>query len=125
MANPKGSLAGFTDPYDPNWRENIMGRIKERQNRDYTNRHHRPTQINVRGDIPFFGMVKRAAEQRGISIAAYARRAIGAFVAADLGIEFEEVMRHTPKATPWGEKNPQVQGKTTDDGEGFGQWKVQ
>lgn len=123
MGNPNGNLAGFTDQSDPDWQQKVMAAVRARQRKDPTNRHKRPTQINVRGDVGFFAYVRRAAEQRGISIGAYARRAIGAFAAMDLDVPYEEVMRHCAAPTNYGEQAG-FRPVTADDGKGWGDWDL-
>lgn len=124
MANPRGNLAGATDPSVPGWQDRLLGKVRENQRKDPTNRGKRPTQINVRGDVGFFRYVRMAAQERDISISAYCRRAIAAFVAKDLGIEFTEVVRHTAKPTHY-DQPPTFGPRTADDGEGWGDWRVE
>lgn len=83
-------------------------------------------------DPPFLAALRAAAGLRGISVAGYVRRAIGSFVAADLGVPAAEVLRHVPQAAPRGKwvrrpiRDPRAggrsAGRTADDGVGFGPW---
>jgi hypothetical protein len=83
-------------------------------------------------DPPFLAALRAAAGLRGISVAGYVRRAIGTFVAADLGIPPAEVLRHVPQAAPRGKwvrrpiadpkRGATTAGRTRDDGIGFGPW---
>jgi hypothetical protein len=76
--------------------------------------------------------LRAAAGLRGISVAGYVRRAIGSFVAADLGVPNAEVLRHVPMAAPRGKwvrrpiadpsKGATTAGRTHDTGVGFGPW---
>lgn len=83
-------------------------------------------------DPPFLAALRAAAGLRGISVAGYVRRAIGSFIAADLGVPAAEILRHVPAAAPRGKwvrrpiRDPKAgsrsAGRTHDDGVGFGPW---
>lgn len=75
----------------------------------------------------FFALMRRAAKQRGISGNAYLRRAVAAFIAKDLGVTFEEVLKDSPSPY-WHDNRGEHKGKKNvwrrqfDDGTGFGTW---
>jgi hypothetical protein len=83
-------------------------------------------------DPPFLAALRAAAGLRGISVAGYVRRAIGSFIAADLGVPAAEILQHVPQAAPRGKwvrrpiadpaKGASTAGRTRDDGVGFGPW---
>ena len=74
----------------------------------------------------FLTLVHTAATLRGITTAGYIRRAIAAFVAADLDMDLADVTVLTPKATRRGTSaHPTgTQRVTADDGRGFGPWRA-
>lgn len=76
--------------------------------------------------LTFFTALRQAARVRGISGGAYLRRAVAAFVAKDLGVDFEDVLRDSP--SPHWNKHRSVKTGTWyreyDDGKGFGSWEV-
>ena len=92
-------------------------------------------------DIGLRLMLGAAAETRGMSASAYARRAICAFIARDLGLPFEAVTKFCPavdEPEDLSAKNAKATltktggkiyggGKiplTRDDGLGYGTWVV-
>jgi hypothetical protein len=75
---------------------------------------------------PWRALLKRAAEARGMTSAAYARRAVSAFIAHDLGLTLQQVVETTPAVL-----TPAQQAKAArdrhfpkDDGQGYGKWEV-
>lgn len=66
-------------------------------------------------------LLAKAAELRGMSVSAYLRRAGLAFVAADLGIPLEDLLRNEP-ATRLRTEGPKT--NRSDAGEGHGLWKI-
>lgn len=122
--NPKGNLAGYTDPSEPGWEQRALNRIKQRQKKSkrWT---ERTSGVLAVYDDPFKTLIDEAAQRRGISLAGYARRAIAAMVAYDLGIPLEEATQHMPHPTEYriggGAGRP---AKIVDKGTGFGPWKI-
>lgn len=119
MVNYNGALAGRTDPEDPAFPENLFKHARSKRS------HYRPgmtcrgVELNVRLDE----LLRRAARQRGITFVGYMRRALTAFIAYDLGMEFEEVVTLNkqvvkPMSSGWKKLGP-------DDGHGFGQWRIE
>lgn len=76
----------------------------------------------------FRGLLKKAAQDRGINMSSYSRRAIAAFIALDLDIPFEDVCATLPKAREPGLKKNfgrEFEGAgLRDSGEGFGEWRI-
>lgn len=123
--NPKGNLAGFTDRVgDPNWMANAMDRVAIRQKR--TKRHaERKSGVLAVYDPPFQNYFDEAAQRRGMSLAGYARRALAAMIAHDLGVPLEEVAKHMPRPTEYrAEGGTGRHVRTEDDGKGFGEWQI-
>lgn len=60
--------------------------------------------------------LSQAAEARGMGRAAYVRRAVAAFVAADLGVSFKDLLRDVAPVD-----KPNL-ANSYDDGEGYGPW---
>jgi hypothetical protein len=74
----------------------------------------------------FLTLVNTAATLRGITTAAYIRRAIAAFVAADLDMALADVAELTPAASRRGTRPSPGAGRrvTADNGKGFGPWRA-
>lgn len=114
MAARKGQPNLHHDPlYKPDWKERVL----EREHRPSTNRW------SLRSTHEFTALVRRAARRRGMTNAAYVRRAVAAFIASDLQMPFEDVCETFPA--------PKVEGSTgigviwpRDDGQGYGNWEV-
>ena len=121
--NPFGNLAGFTDPEDPDWRENAMARVHARQQKS-SRSSNRKNGMYLFFDDPFRVLLDEACARRDISLTGYGRRATAAFIAHDLGIPITEVLRHA--AAPGGYMSG-TGGKvvrTHDTGEGKGLWII-
>jgi hypothetical protein len=65
------------------------------------------------------GLVIEAARRRNLSITAYARRALLAFVCHDLDVPWEDVMRDEPGIWHRQSEPPEARG-----GKGHGPWKI-
>jgi hypothetical protein len=123
MPNIHGVLQGATDPSQEGWQERVLERVRERQRRQVSTRRRAGLQLAF--DMPFRHLLDEAAHRRGMSLSGYARRAIAAFVAHDLGLPFPYVTQNFPRVNPYGQVVPLERGtRTVDDGEGFGEWKV-
>lgn len=122
--NPKGNLAGFSDPSKPGWQLDALNRCKLRQKR--TKRHaERKSGVLAVYDPPFQTYFDEAAHRRGMSLAGYARRALAAMVAHDLDIPIEEVAKYMPRPTEYrAGGGVGRQDRTEDDGTGFGPWFI-
>lgn len=119
----------------PDWRETVTRGVMTAERK-----RRRPLMaFNV--DIGLRLMLGAAAELRGMSASAYARRAICAFIAKDLGLPFASVTKFCPSVedpenlTAKGAKAKLTKtggkiyggGKipvTRDDGRGYGSWVV-
>lgn len=119
MVNPNGALAGRTDPEDPAFPENFFKHARSKRS------HYRPgitcrgVELNVRLDE----LLRQAARQRGITFVGYMRRALTAFIAYDLGMEFEDVVTLNKEvAKPRSRAGVKL---GPDTGQGFGQWRIE
>lgn len=124
MANPRGNLAGYTDPSEPGWQERAMARVKARQKQS---KRHTERRDGVRAvwDLPFRAFLDEAARRRGMSMTGYCRRAIAAFVEYDLGLDTGEAAQHM--AVPAHYRLHRGHGfsiKTRDDLKGYGRWVI-
>lgn len=124
MANPKGNLAGYTDPSIPGWQARAFDRVQARQKKSkrYTEREDG---LAVRFDRPFRKLLDEAAMRRGCSMAGYVRRAMLAFVIHDLGLSPEEAGQHMPRPTPYGKNGGSGNKTLTQDNlTGYGPWVI-
>lgn len=108
------------------WRETILAKV-ETKARAHRNHHGniRGASLTINVGLGFVKALNAAAEARGISRVAYLRRAVGAFLAADLGLDFAGVMGECPRATPFDPHRRWVAGTGDDDGTGYGTWHVE
>lgn len=68
---------------------------------------------------PLVALVNRAAAAREISVPAYVRRALQAFLALDLGIPYEEVVATDPRVA-----RASGYGIVDETGRIFGPWEI-
>lgn len=134
MPTPRGKgLAGSANSREhEDWEERLRERVERTQaEKQKKARRTRPANILLEFAIPFLTALREAADSRGMSSAGYARRAVAAFVARDLGVPFESLTQHFSAPHRRGEvlkRDPgefrKAEGQTTDDGKGFGSWEV-
>jgi hypothetical protein len=107
------------------WRETVMGRVEAKARvRAGRNGHIRGARLYLNVGLGFNEALGRAAKARGISRVGYLRRAVGAFLAADLGEDFAELMAQCPAPTPFTRERAWVTYGGDDDGSGYGTWVV-
>lgn len=113
------------DRVGADWRDTIMSKVevKARERRN-SNGRIRDVRLMMSVGFGYSAALNRAAELRGISRVGYLRRAVAAFLAADLGVPFEELTRECPRAFPFTRERAWVTGSGDDDGAGFGTWHV-
>lgn len=107
---------------DVDWRQRLLDDVWADQNR----RRHL-TCLQVAMGLPYRTLIRAAADTRGMSTVAYVRRATAAFVAADLGMEFETVAMYCPPVVPdrshgRAGKPEGTHGPGRDTGTGYGHW---
>jgi hypothetical protein len=102
----------------PDWRQVALRRAHERvMVKRHKWRQAEMSRFQMTVGPRYTTLLADAAAHRGLSTTSYIRRAVAAFIAHDLGMEFTEVVADTPH----------VQGPSHgkwDDGTGYGQWRV-
>lgn len=123
MANPRGNLAGWSDPSTPGWQGRVMEQVKANQKK--TKRHTERTSGTLATyDEPFRLLLEQACRKRNISRQGYARRAMAAFIAHDLGMDLAEVLKHCATPVPLDTRINYRPVRTEDNGTGFGPWLI-
>jgi hypothetical protein len=98
------------------WQRTILVRAHARATRVREKQRYVDVgRIQITVGAGFLSALSQAAERRGLSVTAYMRRAIAAFVAADTGLALPRLLAEVP--------HPQgpAHGKF-DDGTGYGEW---
>lgn len=126
MANPHPGLQGFADPEIPGWQQRALDRVAERQSpkRSKHKGGDRKNGLYLFFDDGFRVLLDEAARRRDISLTGYCRRAIAAFLAHDLGIPFEDVVKHTASPSKYMQSGGGTGGKGYDEGLGKGDWTI-
>lgn len=126
MANPYGNIAGVSDQSEPGWQERLLKMMEDAESTSRRSAEGiRKGRLNISCDDEFVALLHAAARTRNINAAAYARRAITAFAAADLGIEPEQMLQYAPAPSTYGRgRNTFSTKRTADDGTGYGVWEV-
>lgn len=114
------------DSSKPGWQERAVKGASS-----FPQDSYRKTKVVTLGsNVPwqFKALVAMAAKRRGISIAGYLRRAVAAFVAVDLEMAYEDVLKELPFPAPTGKtgatwSDPDLAPEDHDTGEGYGDWK--
>ncbi len=82
--------------------------------------------ISVNWNETLYGIVKQAAEARGISLSAYVRRAAAAMACYDLGLDFYTVMKDERGTRGYGQRGGRADEiAESSQGRGFGLWEIQ
>lgn len=105
----------MTEKFD-GWRKILLDQIDSK----LTTRTRRSVGINF--PVELHALLMRAARQRGMSMAAYTRRAALAFAIRDLELDYDMVMKDEPAVREFGE------GMSLGDklsGKGYGRWKIE
>jgi hypothetical protein len=103
----------------PTWQDVVEGRLDEAEALRPRRQVRRTTPIDLTPHMKQLATV--AAARRGLSIAAYARRAVMAFVVRDLGLDWYETMEDEPKVRLSARSVKSELGP----GVGFGPWKIE
>lgn len=110
-------------PSEPGWQERAIAAVKRRQHK--TKRHNeRKNGLYLFFDDPLRVLLDEACYRRNISLTGYARRAMVAFIAHDLGMPIEEVARHSAVPAEYGATGGGRLKRTEDNGRGKGFWKI-
>lgn len=123
MANPRPDLQGFADPSIPGWQERAIARVAARQRKNKRN-NDRKNGMYLFFDDEFRVLLDEACRRRDISLTGYGRRATMAMIAYDLGMDLEEVARHSAVPAGYGEGGGGRLVRTHDDGLGRGLWRI-
>lgn len=118
----------MSDVVGLSWRDTVLAKV-EKQARATRNKHGhgRGARVQYMVSVDYLKAVDAAARVRGISRMGYMRRAVAAFVAADLGVEFESVVAGGAMPQPHESTGEVVVGigrGANDDGAGYGTWQV-
>lgn len=123
MANPRPDLQGFADPSVPGWQDRAIARVASRQAK--TRRHNeRKNGLYLFFDDPLRVLLDEACKRRDISLTGYARRAMVAMIAHDLGMDLADVAQHGAVPAGYGETGGGRLKRTHDDGKGRGPWNI-
>lgn len=114
MVARKGQPNLVNDPgYRPDWRERAKSHALD----------ERMKMFSFRATGKFIVLLSKAARRRGMSNSAYVRRAVCAFISADMQMPFEDVCALVPAVERAGlTKDGLVWPQ--DSGEGYGKWDV-
>lgn len=129
---PGQDLGGRSNGHKPGAEERTKARVNATEaNKKRKAGRRRAGTLTIEFDLPFQAYLKDAADTRGMPVNGYARRALAAFVAFDLGIPFEEVVQHFAAPMKRGDalrrddgSTQAPSGSTSDDGEGYGPWRL-
>lgn len=107
------------------WQANALKRLEEREVKHrFSGPKKYGNDLRIRAAAPLRRMIQEAAKKRNITIAAYIRRSIAAFVAYDLGVTAQEVLAEGPGAADWGDVGLRAEGP--EDGvTGYGPWRIE
>lgn len=124
MGNPKPDLQGWADrPSDPAWKERAIARVRARQHKK--RRHNeRKNGIWTFFDDEFRYLLDEACMRRNISLTGYARRAMAAMIAYDLGMELEDVTKYGSQPAPYAGNGGGRLTRTHDNASGQGPWRI-
>lgn len=123
MGNPRPDLQGFADPSIPGWRERAIARVAERAHTS-RRKHERRNGMYILFDDPLRVLLDEAARRRDISLTAYARRAMIAFISHDLNMKIEEVAEHAALPVGYGATGNGSGIRTKDTGRTRGPWII-
>jgi hypothetical protein len=124
MPNPRGNLAGWSDREKPGWEDEAIKRVKARRNRS-SRAQERPSSQTLFYEDQLRVWMDECAARRNISLSGYARRAICAMIAHDLGLPFDQVTRFVAQPANYGNiGGPGHPHMTHDDGKGHGPWAI-
>lgn len=123
LANPRPDLQGFADPSVPGWREAAIARVRARQS-ETRRANERKNGLWMFFDDELRVLLDEACKRRDISLTGYARRALIAFIAHDLGMKLEDVAQYGSEPVGYGKSGGGRQTRTHDNGLGRGLWRI-
>lgn len=109
---------GQPSAHDPGYRPDWKKRAWLRSPNDADAR------LAFRTSSAFVILLARAARLRGMTSAAYSRRAVAAFMANDLQMPYEDVCALSPGVEHVVIRQDGKRVWPRDDGQGYGQWEV-
>lgn len=117
---PATHLPGAAQHERPGWQDRLTEKVNEQS------RGRNSSPFEIRMSFEMRRLLRLAAEARGIPSGAYARRAIAAFVAADLDLDYAAVCKLLPAIEPVvdGKRVARGERQGPDDGAGYGTWRV-
>lgn len=102
------------------WRDIVDGEL----DRDELRRPGRRNGIEIRFPDEHLSLVDASCRKRGISRAAFIRRAAIAFAVADFDLDWDDVMNGEAGVVPFGSVG--IGDRVIDpNGQGFGPWKIE
>jgi len=122
------------------WKTKALAAVESGEKKRRLQKTRWGSQFHIRMTTQFKSMVWQAAEARGITLVGYMRRAIAKQVAIDLGLDWDEVIIHSPYPAPFGHVLPDDDHRISvlrerrdgqlhpsmecapDDGTGYGDW---
>lgn len=123
MPNPRPDLQGFADPSVPGWQNRALARVAERAHTS-RRKYERRNGMYILFDDPLRVLLDEAARRRNISLTGYARRALIAFIARDLGMDIGEVAQHAADPVAYGATGGGSTVRTRDTGRTRGPWTI-
>ena len=103
----------------PDWKQVIEGEIKDRPRRNVLS--SRSVGVNLTAEQ--WKILNLAAEQRGMSFAAFVRRSAFAVAVHDLGLDWDEVMKDEISPRAYGNAR-YYNTREFDGGTGYGPWRI-
>lgn len=115
---------------EPLWRRRVVERVVEAERQKLKRKRLRPPNGGWFDYMPaarvspeFNKLMRAAAKARGIAVGGYVRRAVAKQIAADLGLPWEEVIKHTPYPATFAAPSARPKKEPVpDNGEGYGDW---
>lgn len=100
----------------PEWGERLLDKI---DTAPAQKRRERPA-VGLKFPVEWVSIIQAAAKKRDLTMAAYARRALIAFVCHDLNLDWDDVMRHEPRI----QRYEQDAAPELKSGSGHGSWRI-
>lgn len=110
----------------PGWQERALERERQGASKDpkQASKKKHGNYLYLHAGMKLKSLLNAAAKQRGVSRSTYARRAMAAYIAHDLGLEPEDVLEGGPRSCEWGKTGADVTKPPGDDLSGYGAWRL-